>query len=204
MLTWVLRRSTFGMAMCWATAITGFAASANAQGLLNRLEKRLEGVLNAARAPADPAAVPATEQGYLGMTGDDQGEAGRGVRVIAVRPGGPADVAGLREGDLVTAINDAPIAKLDDMQNGLSGKLAGSRVDFRIQRGDTKQMLAVTLSRRPVDPVPEGGERDPAFAEPGALPAPRDRSANPAGPRVPLLRPANGSDEADSTFNGNS
>src|SRR5215213_11476509 len=72
--------------------------SAQAQGLLERLEKRLEGVLGDERAAPAAAEPERVESGYLGLTGDDD-EAGRGVKGLVVRPGGAAEAAGLQVSD---------------------------------------------------------------------------------------------------------
>ncbi len=54
----------------------------------------------------------------LGITINDQpdkaGAAAPGVRVYGVSPGGPADEAGLRAGDIIVAMNDQPMEAGDD------------------------------------------------------------------------------------------
>lgn len=42
------------------------------------------------------------------------------VEVMVVEPGGPAEGAGLRTGDLITAINDQAIKSIDDLHRVLA------------------------------------------------------------------------------------
>lgn len=53
------------------------------------------------------------QRAVLGVLINDESEAGddRGVRLLAVSPGGGAEKAGLKAGDLVTALNGAPLAR---------------------------------------------------------------------------------------------
>lgn len=133
-------------------------ASAQAQGLLERLEKRLEGVLGDERAPtaAEPERV---EPGYIGLTADDD-EAGRGVKVLSVRGGGPADTAGLQAGDIIVGVGDAVVTKIEDMEAQLERKLAGEKINFKVDRGGAERTIAVTLGRRPAPLAPKRGEAD--------------------------------------------
>ena len=67
-----------------------------AQGQLDRLDSDIRA------ANGSPSLAVATGQrAYLGAVADDN--AGRGVRVLSVRSGGPADHAGLRPQDLIVS-----------------------------------------------------------------------------------------------------
>jgi predicted metalloprotease with PDZ domain len=142
--------------------------SARAQGLLERLEKRLEGVLDDERAPTatEPERV---EPGYLGLTADDD-EAGRGVKILAVRAGGPAEAAGLQVGDVIVGVGDAVVTKTEDLETQLEGKLVGEKFDFKIDRGGKQETLAVKLGRRPTPLAPAGADTLP----PPVVPAERE------------------------------
>jgi S1-C subfamily serine protease len=48
-----------------------------------------------------------------------------GVAVVTVTPGGPADKAGLKEGDVIIAINGQPTLSLADLQGVLAGLKPG-------------------------------------------------------------------------------
>lgn len=154
-----------------------FPSLSQAQGLLERLEKRLEGVLTDDSAPP-AAAIPTGEPGYLGMVGDNN-EPQPGVRVLTVRAGSPAEAAGLREGDVVVSVGGTAINNLDDLERQLTGKSAGANLEFKVKRGETTQTLTATLARAPVA-TNTPPTREPLTAPPaGILPT----------PRVPLARP---------------
>lgn len=57
-----------------------------------------------------------------------------GVRVIEVQPDGPADVAGLRSGDLLTAFGEAPIKTVDDLHRLLTEEAVGRRTSIHGRR----------------------------------------------------------------------
>ncbi len=81
--------------------------------------------------PVDPAALERAEIG-------------------AVEDGSPAAVAGLRSGDVVRAVNGAPVASWDDLRTVIRSS-AGARVELAIQRGDERLNLLVTPQQRAVD-----------------------------------------------------
>lgn len=179
------------------------AAAAPAQRILDRVERFLENQvlprLDAATAPggpgasgalpgAFPGAIPqnnskpvAAEAGYFGVVADDTDTANRGARITGLRSGGPAEVAGLRNGDMIYALNGRAVRSLDQMGQALAGLPVGSRVEVYFER-DMKRMAAtVTLSQRPADPG--------AAPNPNPTPAlpPQDpvRAARPAYPNTP-------------------
>lgn len=112
-----------------------------AQPALDKLERDLSG-------PDGAAAEP----GYLGVTLDDRGEGGRGVRVMAVVEGGPAANAGLVPGDLVTHVDDRPVGSLAEFADVLTPLPAGTKVHFTVQREDETLELEATLGVRPSGP----------------------------------------------------
>jgi len=66
--------------------------------------------------------------------------------VLRVVPGMPADVAGIRVGDVVTEVDGRPVRSLEEMQWALVGK-AGQRVPVVVQRDGKLVKLVVTPSR---------------------------------------------------------
>ncbi len=138
------------------------AATALAQPALERLEQQVR-----ERSPGGAAnqAGPAGDNtGYLGVVADDRMDAGKGVRIVQVIPGSPAEQSGLQADDLVTAVAGKPVRSMDDLARILSPMVVGSRVTFEYKRDRKTQELEVTLGRRP----PEG-ERP--FNDFGMLPA---------------------------------
>jgi S1-C subfamily serine protease len=66
------------------------------------------------------------------------------ARVESVTPDSPAAQGGLRSGDIVVALGDAPVAGVDDLQRLLTGGLIGDTVEVIVLRRDRKLRLAVT------------------------------------------------------------
>ncbi len=77
------------------------AAHAMAQEALERAEAQVrDPFAPTAKAPAALSKADTPEPGYLGVVADDSGP-GDGVRITDIKPGGPADVSGLKRSDLV-------------------------------------------------------------------------------------------------------
>src|SRR5262245_50986452 len=64
--------------------------------------------------------------GYLGVVPDEELADHRGVPLITVKPGAPADIAGLMPGDVITSINKQPCRGVDDLDAALAKSTAGS------------------------------------------------------------------------------
>ena len=60
------------------------------------------------------------------------------IVVVSVEPGSPAERAGLREGDLVVAMDENPIAGVDDLHRLLTDLRVGVRSRLRVIRGAQK------------------------------------------------------------------
>jgi S1-C subfamily serine protease len=58
----------------------------------------------------------------------------RGVEVVDVVTGSPADHAGLRPEDLIVALDDVPIAGVDDVQRLMTDEVIGRRVTVALYR----------------------------------------------------------------------
>lgn len=85
---------------------------------------------------------------YDGVGIEVQQEPGPLLRVIAPLEGGPADRAGLKSGDVITAIDGKPIS-LDDGSTPLRG-VAGSKVTVTVQRVGRDKPFDVVLVRERV------------------------------------------------------
>jgi S1-C subfamily serine protease len=71
-----------------------------------------------------------------------------GVFVVSTEPGSPAARAGLRDGDLIVAYGDRPIAGIDDLHRLLTEEQAGKGASLTIIRDLKKQVLAVEPTLR--------------------------------------------------------
>jgi S1-C subfamily serine protease len=72
--------------------------------------------------------------------------------VTEVREGGPADEAGLREGDLILAIDGEQIRAGTNLREMISLYRPGDRVELTIHRGNRARQVQVILGRRADDP----------------------------------------------------
>jgi len=92
------------------------------------------------------------ERGWLGVSVGDAEEQGRGRRgavILGVERGSPAARAGLRQGDLVTALNGEPVATSRALVRGIARLPPGETVRLTLQRGGRSQEIAVQIGRRP-------------------------------------------------------
>ncbi|MBI2762193.1 MAG: trypsin-like peptidase domain-containing protein [Chloroflexi bacterium] len=74
---------------------------------------------------------------------------GSGGSQAAVVPGGPADAAGVKEGDIIVAIGTQAIDTEHPLDLVLAGFSPGQTVDLKIIRGSATITLSVTLGTRP-------------------------------------------------------
>jgi serine protease Do len=72
-------------------------------------------------------------------------ESDQGVVVAAVTPGGPADKAGVRRGDIVLELNRKPVARVEDMVSGVKGLNPGDMALLRVRRGPGAVFVAVKV-----------------------------------------------------------
>jgi serine protease Do len=94
------------------------------------------------------------DRGWLGVSvadADEQGRGRRGALVMGVERGSPAARAGLRQGDLVTALNGEPIATSRALVRGVAGLTPGETVRLTLTRAGRQQDIAVQIGRRPND-----------------------------------------------------
>ncbi|GGZ09913.1 protease [Streptomyces poonensis] len=68
-----------------------------------------------------------------------------GVAVVSVEGGGAADKAGLRAGDVITALDDTDITTFTSLSEALAGKRPGDRAAVSYLRDDDKRTAEVTL-----------------------------------------------------------
>ena len=90
----------------------------------------------------------------------------RGALVSSVEAGSPADKAGVRRGDVITAVNGESIRSGNDLRNEVSQMLPGTATKLSIIRDGKEQTVNVTVA-----------ELKPATAGP----AEREGSGNPTG-----------------------
>ena len=70
--------------------------------------------------------------------------AAAGAELATIVPGGPADAAGLREGDVITAVGDRPVGSADELTVAIWTAGAGDTVRVTLIRDGQRMELGVT------------------------------------------------------------
>jgi S1-C subfamily serine protease len=71
-----------------------------------------------------------------------------GVLVVSTEKGGPADKAGIREGDIVVEFGGEAVSGADDLHRLLTGEQIGHRLPLAIIRGTERMTVDVTAGDR--------------------------------------------------------
>jgi S1-C subfamily serine protease len=94
---------------------------------------------------------------YIGVAGQqvvaaregDRRQSASGILVISVEPSSPAEVAGLRAGDVIAAIDGEPLAGIDDLHRHLTDARIGVPTPLGIlRRGERRQVVVIPAERR--------------------------------------------------------
>ena len=96
-----------------------------------RVRRAFLGVMVASRSPGD----------------DSPG----GAQVESVSPNSPADIAGVRPGDLIVRFDDKPVRSTDDLLNLLDGSAIGRDAKLSVLRGKSERTLNVRPREQPTD-----------------------------------------------------
>jgi hypothetical protein len=97
------------------------------------------------------APVSATREGsdvYLGSIPDMAGGDTPGLRLTGVRAGSPAEIAGLKAGDIIVEFAGAPVKDLFEYSNALYAHKPGDEVSVVVLRAGQRVTLRVTLGKR--------------------------------------------------------
>jgi serine protease Do len=87
-------------------------------------------------------------RGWIGIRVRADGAPGSGVRIDEVVRGGPAEAAGLRQGDLLVGLDARAIGSADDLRAPIRDAPPGRRLRFRVVRGDEILDLDVVVAER--------------------------------------------------------
>ena len=83
--------------------------------------------------------IPSEEASRLGVT------QGPGVVVYQVQSGSAADRAGLRQGDVITALNGQPVTDPNSFRNAIASTPPGSEVTLTVKREGAERQVRATL-----------------------------------------------------------
>ena len=116
---------------------------------INKAEESLQELMNLPTREK----VDESQASYLGISGEDvSSEISQvygmpvGVVVTSVAEGGPAQNAGIQNGDIITELDGRSVANMDQLRNVLSYYAAGETVDVVVQRANNGQYEAQTVS----------------------------------------------------------
>jgi membrane-associated protease RseP (regulator of RpoE activity) len=99
------------------------------------------------RSPGNAPIAAQAQPSYLGVYFGDEDRGGAFIESIAT-DGGPADQAGLIEGDLIIEANGQPIRNNDEMRRFLAATPAGTQIPIKILRdGERLELTLVTGAR---------------------------------------------------------
>jgi putative serine protease PepD len=83
---------------------------------------------------------------YLGVSIDSTAP---NARLAGVQPNLPAEKAGLKKGDVITAVNSTTIATGDDLSRAIDAHKPGDKITVTYTRGGSEHTVTVTLATRP-------------------------------------------------------
>jgi putative serine protease PepD len=75
-------------------------------------------------------------------------ELGNGALVVQVESGGPADKAGLRAGDVITALGDRTVTTSTELTAAVRSQAPGDTVKLTVRRGGGTRTIEATLGSR--------------------------------------------------------
>jgi putative serine protease PepD len=93
---------------------------------------------------------------YLGVSTSSADTANPGALVQSVTRGGPADDAGLRAGDVVTALGTTTIKGTNDLVAAIAARRPGDHITATVRRGSQTIKVTVTLATQPSQPTSSG------------------------------------------------
>jgi len=100
------------------------------------------------------------ERGYIGVSineldNDTRKQMGLpndvGVLVSKVEPGSPADKAGVKQGDVIVAIDGEKISNFNELLLKISSKLPGEKAEIEVFRDGKQMKFALEVTSRPSD-----------------------------------------------------
>lgn len=89
---------------------------------------------------SQPVEIPAGQRAGLAQE--------RGLLVVRVEPGSPAEQGGLMVGDVLTAFDGQTLTDTDELQGLLAGERVGAAVPVQVLRGGNLTTLKVTVGQR--------------------------------------------------------
>ncbi len=101
----------------------------------------------------------------LGVLTDPERSNG-GAYIREVQPGSPAQAAGLKEGDKITAVDGSSIGSAEDLVETIGAHAPDDTVKIAYERGGSKRNATAYLEAAPAAPRSNGGMRSFGFGNP--------------------------------------
>ncbi|HEX8053152.1 MAG TPA: trypsin-like peptidase domain-containing protein [Thermoleophilaceae bacterium] len=93
-------------------------------------------------------------RGYLGVETSDALDGGDGAEVQNVVPGGPAERAGLRPGDIIKKVAGTDVKEPAAVAAAIETRAPGDKIEVEVERGGGTKKIDVTLGERPAKTGP--------------------------------------------------
>jgi serine protease Do len=91
------------------------------------------------------------DRGWLGVSVQDAPGAAKGVTIAGVERNGPAARAGVRAGDVVTAVNGERVDSARGLIRAVAATPPGNNVRLTLRRQGRDMDVTVTVGRRPAE-----------------------------------------------------
>ena len=88
---------------------------------------------------------------FLGVSTTEPDDGSAGALVVAVVSGGPAQRAGIDEGDLIVSFDGKPVGGADTLSGLVQAKQPGDTVRVVIERNGSSRTVSVTLGTKPTN-----------------------------------------------------
>lgn len=108
---------------------------------IDQLDARLAFTGTAVQAGGDPNRSRRARVGFIPDMGSDDP---RGMRITGVSPGSPAELAGIKAGDILVSFDGKEVRNIEDLQAVLVAAKVGVTVKVIILRGDQRLELDLT------------------------------------------------------------
>ena len=104
---------------------------------------------------------PEVRRGFSAGVELDPFEAGAVVSVVSADS--PAEACGLRNGDVIAAVDGRPVRHAMDWWMTLVGKSASDKLELTVRRGDEQLAVSLTLADKPFQPAIEVSDPEPGL-----------------------------------------
>ncbi len=92
--------------------------------------------------------ISAAPIGYIGV---NLSETPDGITIVTVQPDTPASKAGLKEGDIITQVNDSSVSTAEQLSSVLQSLAPGTKVTITVSRDGAPKEFELTLAQRPTN-----------------------------------------------------